>query len=283
MTPLKRSGLASLGMLTLFTLPGLAQQPDALPEELFAPVGTVLTVRIQDFLSSNKNEPGDRFMATLQQPLVIEGWVVARPGQTVMGEVTSANKAGRVKGTSELAVELSEIVLVDGQQVPIRTQLMKNYGKQSHDEDASVIAGGAAMGILIGATAGEGKGAAIGAGVGAAAGVIGVLSTRGHATEIYPESTITFRLDAPLTISTEKSRRAFLAVSPRDYEKAPSARPREPRVEHAVYPHPPYPPVYGPFPRGPVYPGPHIGIIPSIVLVSPIIINHQDHDGRRRR
>jgi hypothetical protein len=286
MTPIKHSGLASLGLVALLALPSMAQQPaspDPLPKELFAPVGTVLTVRIRDFISSNKNAPGDTFLATLQQPLVIDGWVVARPGQTVIGQVTSVNSSGRVKGTSDLAVELTELVLVNGRQEPIRTQLIKNYGRQSHGEDAGAIAGGTALGALIGAAAGDGKGAAIGAGIGAAAGVIGVLSTRGRATEIYPETTMTFRLDAPLEVSTEKSRQAFLAVAPRDYERTLSPRDGRPQqVAYPAYPpYPPYPPVYAPYPRG-RYPGSSVGIIPSIVLVTPVIIDHRDR-GRRHR
>jgi hypothetical protein len=288
MTPIKRSGLAALGLAALLALPASAQQtlsPDSLPDELFAPVGTVLTVQIRDHISSNRNAPGDRFLGTLQQPLVIDGWVVARPGQTVIGQVTSANSAGRVKGTSDLAVELTEIVLVDGHHVPVQTQLMRNYGRTSHGEDAGAIAGGTALGALIGAAAGNGKGAAIGAGIGAAASVVGVLSTRGRATEIYPESTMTFRLDAPLIVPTAKSRQAFLAVSPRDYERAPSTRvaSRDRRPIHGGYPPSPYPPVYDPYPsRYPRYPGSRIGIIPSIVLVSPIIIDHRDRNRRHR-
>jgi hypothetical protein len=288
MTPIKRSGLAAFGVAAVLALPAIAQQmpaPDFLPEELFAPVGTVLTVQIRDHLSSNKNAAGDSFLGILQQPLVIDGWVVARPGQTVIGQITSANSAGRVKGTSDLTVELTEIVLVDGRHVPVQTQLVKNYGRQSHGEDAGAIAGGTALGALIGAAAGNGKGAAIGAGIGAAASVVGVLSTRGRATEIYPESTITFRLDAPLTVSTARSRQAFLAVSPRDYERAPSVRvgSRDGRREQGAYSPYPYPPVYGPYPsRYPRYPGSRIGIIPSIVLVSPIIIDHRDRNRRHR-
>jgi len=278
--------LVVFAITALVALPAAAQQPpspDSLPDELFAPVGTVLTVQIRDFVSSNKNAPGDTFRGTLQQPLVIDGWVVARPGQTVIGQVTSANSAGRVKGTSNLAVELTEIVLVDGHQVPIRTQLVNNNGRQSHAEDAGAIAGGTGLGALIGAAAGDGKGAAIGAGIGAAAATVGVLSTRGPAAEIFPESTMTFRLDAPLSVSTEKSRRAFLAVSPRDYDNNQSARipPRDARAHQVAYP--PYPPVYGPYPPGyPPYPGSSIGIIPSIVLVTPAIINHRDHGGHHR-
>ena len=139
------------------------------------------------------------------------------------------------------------------------------------------------MGAVIGAAAGGGKGAAIGAGIGAAAAVVGVLSTRGKATEIYPESTMTFRLDTPLVISTVKSRQAFLSVSPRDYERAPNTRvaARNMQPQPVIYPYPPYPPyppVYGPYPR---YPGSRVGVIPSIVLVTPVVIDRR-HDRRRR-
>jgi hypothetical protein len=289
---IRRSGLAAIGLAALLTLPAVAQRRDQvseLPDELFAPVGTVLTVQIRDFISSNRSSSGDRFLGMLQQPLVIDGWVVARPGQTVIGEVVSASNAGRVKGTSDLAVELTEITLVDGRQVPIRTQIMKNYGPQSHGDDAAAIAGGTALGTLIGAAAGHGKGAAIGAGLGAAAATVGVLSTRGRATEIYPESTVTFRLDAPLAVSTERSSRAFLSVVPADYENALNTRipPRDGRAEaiayppHPSYPPPAYPPDYGRYPY-PRYPGSRIGIIP--IVIPTIIIDHDDHDrGRRRR
>ena len=285
MTPIKRSGLAALA-IALCGLPAMAQQPlDRLPDELFVPVGTVLTVQVRDFVSSKKNSSGDTFLGMLQQPLVVDGWVVARPGQTVIGQVVSANSAGKVKGTSDLAVELTEIVLVDGHQVPVRTQLIKNYGKRSHGEDAGAIAGGTAAGALIGAAAGDGKGAAIGAGIGAAASIAGVLATRGRPTEIYPETTVTFRLDAPMTISTEKSRQAFLAVSPNDYERAPSVRvpPRDVRSDPEAYPAS-YPPVYDPYPRYPGrYPGSRVGIIPAIVVIPSIIIDHRNRDRDRDR
>jgi type IV secretion system protein VirB10 len=245
-----------------------------LPDELFAPVGTVLTVQVLDHLSSNKNSSGEQFMAALQQPLVIDGWVVARPGQTVFGVITSANSAGRVKGTSDLTLELTEMVLVDGHQAGIRTQLLKNYGKDSRGEDTATIAGVTAVGAVIGAAADGGKGALIGAAIGAGAATAGVLSTRGKAVEIYPESTLTFRLDAPLVVSTVRSQQAFLPVNPDDYGSSPRLRtPPRQRERSAAYE--PYPPDYGRYPRFPGrYPG-RVGVVPSIIIVPEIIINHR--------
>ena len=279
MTLVKRPAILAIAIAALMALPAFAQQDrpggNVPPDELFAPVGTVLTVQIRDRISSDRNASGDGFMAVLQQPLVIDGWVVARPGQTVLGQVASANSAGRVKGTSDLSVELTELVLVDGQQVPIRTQLLQSYGRETRSEDAVTIAGATGIGALIGAAAGNGKGAAIGAGIGAAAATIGVLSTRGKPTEIYPQSTVTFRLDAPLVVSTVRTQRAFAAVTPEDYNNAPTVA-TPPRTAEGRN----YPDDYDRYPRYPRYPGPRVGVIPTVILFPPpIIINNR---GRHR-
>lgn len=68
------------------------------PPLLTIPGGTVLLVRINEPLSSDRNQVGDQFTGVLEQPLVINGWVVARRGQVVVGQVKSVQKAGRVKG-----------------------------------------------------------------------------------------------------------------------------------------------------------------------------------------
>jgi hypothetical protein len=65
---------------------------------LTVPAGTILQVRINEFLSSDKNQIGDQFTAVLDQPIVVNGWVVARRGQVLTGQVKEAKKAGRVKG-----------------------------------------------------------------------------------------------------------------------------------------------------------------------------------------
>ena len=65
------------------------------------------------------------------------------------------------------------------------------------------VAGGAALGAIIGAMAGGGKGAAIGAGAGGAAGTGIVLATRGQATSLATETRLDFRLAAPVTITEQ--------------------------------------------------------------------------------
>ncbi len=224
-----------------------------LPATLTLKAGTVVTVRISQLLSSDQNQPGDGFSAELQQPLVTDGWVVARRGQTVLGRVAVAQKAGRVKGVSQLGIELTQLILVDGQQLPIRTQLMQTSAGTSHGRDAEAIGTTAGLGAAIGAAAAGGEGAGIGAAAGAAAGITGVLLTRGRPTVIPPETVLTFQLESPLTFSTQQSRVAFRPVSQQDYDSRDTLHRRTDRF--AVPPYPPPPPYWTYSPWAP-YPFP---------------------------
>ena len=199
--------------------PGDSGAPAApAPSQLVIPAGTWIKIRVDQPISSDRNAPGDTFAATLAQPLIADGFVVARRGQTVEGRVSEAVKAGRAKGTSHLGLELIQMSLVDGRQLPVRTQLMQYSGGTSVGRDLAAAGTVTGTGAAIGAAAGGGVGAAIGAAVGAAAGGIGVLSTRGRATEIYPEAEVTFRTMEPITINTERAARAFAPVRQEDYE-----------------------------------------------------------------
>jgi type II secretory pathway pseudopilin PulG len=188
------------------------------PATLTIPVGTVLQVRMNEYLSSDRNQVGDRVSATLQQPIVVNGYVVARRGQTLVGQVEAAEKAGRVKGTSQLGIELTDMTMVDGQSRPILTELWKGSGGTSHGADAATIGGTTALGAAIGSVADWGRGAAIGAGAGAAAGIGAVLLTRGRPTVIPPETLLTFRLTEPVKVDTTQAAQAFVPVSQRDYD-----------------------------------------------------------------
>jgi hypothetical protein len=187
--------------------------------------GTFVTVRVDQMLSSDRNKAGDEFSATLTRPLVADGVVVAQRGEMLGGRVADAQKAGRVTGVSRLAVQLTDLTLVDGQQVPIETELTSLTGPTSKARDAGAIAGTTATGAAVGAAADLGVGAAIGAGAGVIVGTVGVLLTRGHATVIYPESVLTFRLSEPITISTDRAPQAFLYVTATNqYNRASNAQ-----------------------------------------------------------
>jgi hypothetical protein len=205
------------------------------PALLTIAAGTVVIVRMNEPLSSDRNQVGDQFTGTLQQPIVVNGWVVARRGQVVMGQVKSVKKAGRVKGVSQLGVELTDVTLVNGEQAPTLTELWKGSGGTSHGADAATIVGGTALGAIIGSAADWGQGAAIGAGAGAVAGIGAVLLTRGRPTILEPESQLTFRLVDPVKVDTTHSQQAFLPVSQEDFEGGRGERPRLRAAGYGAY------------------------------------------------
>jgi hypothetical protein len=235
--------------------------PPAVPDHITLPAGTFVTVRIDQFLDSDKNEAGDGFSATLSRPLVADGLVVSRRGETLGGQVVDAKKAGRVKGVSHLQIALNSLTLADGQQIPIQTELTSITGPTSNGRDAAAIATTTGTGAAIGAAADWGTGAAIGAGAGLAAGVVGVLVTRGRPTVIYPESQLTFRLAKPVTFSTERAPQAFVEVPTANPQRAAVQGP-PPAYQGCAGPGcAPYPPpyYYGPYYPYPYYWGPSFG------------------------
>lgn len=224
------------------------------PASISVPAGTYLTVRINQLLSSDKNPQGDAFSASLVKPVVVNGIVIAEPGQTLGGRVTEAVKAGRVEGVAKLGVQLTDLTLVDGQQIPIHSSLISRSGPTSVGRDVGAIAGTTALGAAVGAAADWGRGAAIGAGAGAAVGIIGVLVTRGHPSVLYPEQVLTFRIEAPLTIATTNSPQAFRYVQPGEYDR-PDYGPQPP-PQMGYYAGAPYPAVVAPAPYYYGYPYP---------------------------
>jgi hypothetical protein len=229
-----------------------AQSYRPVPATLTVPAGTYLTVRVNQMLSSDRNQTGDAFSATLIKPLVVNGVVVAEPGQTIGGRVVEAVKAGHIEGVARLGVQLTDLTLTDGQQLPIHSSLISRAGPTSVGQDAGTIAGTTALGAAIGAAAGWGKGAAIGAGSGAALGIIGVLVTRGHPSVLYPEQILTFRIEAPMTISTEHAPQAFHYVQPGEYDQPTYGQ--QPPPQYGYSGGAPYPPAPAPYYYGYPYP-----------------------------
>ncbi|MBV8811471.1 MAG: hypothetical protein JO033_22610 [Acidobacteriaceae bacterium] len=205
--------------------PARYQAPPPVPRSLTIQQGTYVTVRVNQMLSSAKNQQGDAFTATLTQPLVVNGVVVAEPGQTLGGRVVMVQKHS-TSNAAKLGVQLTNLTLVDGQQVPIISQFISRQGGTTPGgAEAGTVIATTGLGAAIGAAAGWGTGAAIGAGAGAVAGLIGVVVTHNHPSVIYPEQVLTFRLEAPVTISTANSPQAFRYVEPGEYDRPPSNGP----------------------------------------------------------
>ena len=165
------------------------------------PPGTHISVRTIDSIDSTENHVGDRFEASLEEPLIVDGNVAVAKGAEVYGRLAESKESGTFSGRSQLQLELTGIV-VDGQTIPLVTGEYKLTGKSRGASTAKRTVGGAAFGSLIGALAGGGEGAAIGAGVGAGVGAGSETITKGDQVKVPSESLIDFTLKQEVSIPT---------------------------------------------------------------------------------
>jgi hypothetical protein len=154
------------------------------------PAGTSILVRMLDTVDSSKNPPGSRFTAVLETNLVVNGSVIVPKGNTVYGRLAQAKQAGRATGSSELTLELTDIV-VRGTAYPLMTSDYSVKGSSSGKRSAKRLLGGAGLGAIIGGIAGN---AGMGAAIGATAGAVGSVAQKGQAVNVPSETLLEFRL-----------------------------------------------------------------------------------------
>ncbi|MBY0505383.1 MAG: hypothetical protein K2X03_15830 [Bryobacteraceae bacterium] len=170
------------------------------PARVTIPAGTQIVVRLQETLNAEKVQTGDPFHATLDAPLEVSGFVLAERGAHAVGRIVESDRAGRVRGVSKLALELTQITTSDGQTVSLQSETFNREGNTSRKSDAAKIGAGAAVGAALGAIFGGGKGAAIGGAAGTGAGGGTVLMTRGKPAVIEVETRIPFQTKSEVTV-----------------------------------------------------------------------------------
>jgi hypothetical protein len=208
--PVSDSGFGQRPQTNYAATPAPAPQAATLPavaagDRVTVPTGTRLTVRTVDAIDSDKNHVGDKFAATLEQPLYVNELLVAPKGADVYGRLEEAKEAGHLAGKAQLRLSLTGIV-VNGQTYALSTGDYELSGKSRTANTAKKVGGGAAAGAVLGAIIGGGKGAAIGAGVGAGAGTAVQVATKGEQVHVPSETLLEFALDQPVTMPVAQNR-----------------------------------------------------------------------------
>jgi len=147
--------------------------------ETTLPAGTVLPVRFETTISSASSRAEDKVLAVVRENVLDDdGSIVIPAGSELRGRVVSAQRAGKVKGRSYLAVSFDSVE-VNGRVHRVSTNRLGVQGRSGAKKDAAIIGGGTGAGALVGAIADGKGGAAKGALIGGATGTGVVLATRG--------------------------------------------------------------------------------------------------------
>jgi hypothetical protein len=181
-----------------------APVPQEPPPPIVIPAGTLITVNLLTQVGSKLSHAGDRFEASLAEPIVAGEKVVIPKGASASGTVTTAHPAGRFKGGATLDLALDTLA-IHGVPHKIQTAIAAEQSKGKGKRTAGMVGGGAAGGALIGGLAGGGKGAGIGALVGVGAGTLGAAFTGKRDITLPTEAIVSFKLVSDIKVSQKSS------------------------------------------------------------------------------
>lgn len=160
------------------------------------PTGTMLTVRMIDNIDSTKTAPGERFRASIDDPVVVNNQVVIPRGAECTVQVVT------VQENKQLAIKLYDVT-INGKPHDVAANYAQleaqGSSKTSKGAKRGVLLGGA--GAAIGGIAGGGKGAAIGAASGVGLGAISGAMAQGKTLKVPAETRLNFQFRAPLPLS----------------------------------------------------------------------------------
>jgi hypothetical protein len=114
------------------------------------PAGTLLTVRLQNSLSSAKLDIGRTFIATVNELVVIGGSTIVSRDATVQGRVESARVSGVRRDAGYVRLTL-ESIRIDGKDVPLQTSSLFARGTRGdvHSAESTADTSGIAQSTII--------------------------------------------------------------------------------------------------------------------------------------
>ena len=191
-----------------------APAPPPEPATVTVPSGTAVVVRLVDTIDSAIAQVGDKFHATLDSPLAIDGDVVVPAHYDVEGHVVNAQASGKFAGRALLVLQLDRMK-VGSKSYEIQTDQFSQQTGSRGKNTAEKVGAGAVAGAIIGGIFGGGKGAAIGSAAGAGAGGGVQAASKKPDIKLSSEKVLTFTLQAPVTlVPTTKPAREGTKLDP---------------------------------------------------------------------
>ena len=171
--------------------PAAQAAPPPKPKTATLPEGTRLVIRMADSIDSRRHSAGHRFRGQLESALAVDGKTLGPRGTFVHGRISQAKSGGRAVGSSEMAIEFTDIMIED-QLYEISTSGLKAQTKNEAGRTAGRTARAAAIGGLYGGSSSAKKGAKIGLGAS--------ILTSGSSINVPAGTIVETNLRTPLTV-----------------------------------------------------------------------------------
>jgi hypothetical protein len=178
--------------------------PEKVFDQLVVPADSVLGLRLESTISSNRARVEDRVDARVTRSVTVGDRVAIPAGSHLEGTVTLVERGGKVRERGRLGIRFNTLVLADGTRTPINTETVYREGESVAGKTAAKITGATAGGAFLGALLGGGKGAAIGGAVGAAGGTAAVMAGNELVVTLPAGALLTVRLLGPVTVEVER-------------------------------------------------------------------------------
>jgi hypothetical protein len=182
-------------------VPGPPPPPEPTTKQVTIPAGTEVYLRMIDSINAERSHQNETFRASLDKDIVVDGKTIIPRRSDVFVKVVEVQTAGKLKGQSELQVQLDRLFICK-QSYTVTSNTFTKTGDSEGKKAARNVGIGAAVGAALGGILGGGKGAVIGAGAGGGGGAV---ITKPGQLQIDSETQLMFKLDNPLDITiTEK-------------------------------------------------------------------------------
>ena len=170
------------------------------PKKYTVASGTSISVELPATITTKTAKVGDRIAANLSNDLVVDGKVIAKAGALLQGSVTEVVSGSHtIGGTPKLGLAFDSMVLADGSDTPVSGSITQIAAKSDTGRDTAKIAGGAAIGAILGHQVRNKNGTLIGGLIGAAAGTAAAKKT-GTEVELPAGTVIGFTLNQPVNV-----------------------------------------------------------------------------------
>lgn len=174
---------------------GISPTSLVIPPGANLPVGTSITVHLKSVISSASERTGDRFLAILDEPIIVNGETIAQTGGVAIGRILEARKAGRSTSPGYLRFVLTSIP-IRGKSVLVQTS--STFVKGAQPRNLTIAqAGHTGDGLVVAAEAASGNNATVGPAT-ADRRLTGITTAKD--ARVGPEHPLTFRLTEPIPL-----------------------------------------------------------------------------------